>query len=48
MKGAELETFSYIHKPKKGETLKDRPVPKNLPRGSDDPIGSLIADRMGW
>ena len=43
-----VQGFIYPAKPKKGESLKDRPVPKNLPRGSDDPIGSLIADRMGW
>lgn len=43
-----VQGFIYPAKPRKGESLKDRPVPKNLPRGSDDPIGSLIADRMGW
>jgi len=43
-----VQGFIYPAKPKKGEKLKDRPVPANLPRGSDDPIADLIGARMGW
>ncbi len=43
-----VQGFIYPTKPKKGEKLKDRTVPANLPRGSDDPIADLIGSRMGW
>lgn len=43
-----VQGFIYPAKPKKDENLKDRPVPANLPRGSDDPIADLIGERMGW
>ena len=43
-----VQGFIYPTKPKHGEKLRERPVPANLPRGSDDPIANLIGARMGW